>query len=132
MPALLPLATVLASALAATGAGPRSSPDATQHARLAACAAEALRPLVGPDGVKRAWPEIDALPSALGGDGRTVISGTLLSDEGLTADGFRHTLYVDHAAGAAYVVEDGGFAGLRRVYGPLPLPRCAASTSTGH
>jgi hypothetical protein len=129
-PAIIPMAMALAAAAGAGGAAPAPSPaDLSPRARFVECAAATLRPHVGPEGIKRAWPEVAALPASLDGGGRAVVGGTLISDEGLVADGFRHTLHVDHAAGAAYIVEDGGFAGQRRVYGPLPLPGCEPPAS---
>ena len=47
-----------------------------------------------------------------------------LSDTGQVADGYAHFLHIDERARAVYVIEQGGFAGTTKVYGPLPLPRC--------
>jgi hypothetical protein len=57
-------------------------------------------------------------------------TGTPLSDTGAVADGYQQFLHVDTGARAVYVVEQGGFAGTFKVYGPLPLPRCAAGADT--
>ncbi|MCH6484452.1 hypothetical protein MMG85_12895 [Pseudoxanthomonas sp. LH2527] len=43
----------------------------------------------------------------------------------MVADGYQQFLHVDGEARAVYVVEQGGFAGTTKVYGPLPLPQCA-------
>ena len=90
---------------------------AVQPLAVAACTAERLRPFVGPTGIRQSWPVVAELPDHLA-------DGHLLSDQGLVADGYMQTLHVDVAAQAAFVVQQGGFAGLRTVYGPLPVSSC--------
>lgn len=88
---------------------------------LTACVAERLRPFVGPYGVRQAWPVMATPPAELH---HTL--GTPLSDTGMVADGYQQFLHVDAQARTVHVVEQGGFAGTFKVYGPLPLPRCSS------
>lgn len=44
-----------------------------------------------------------------------------LSTSGIVSDGFNHDLLLDRSLGLAYVFETGGFAGVRKWYGPLTL-----------
>ena len=53
-----------------------------------------------------------------------------LSDTGQVADGYAHFLHIDERARAVYVIEQGGFAGTTKAYGPLPLPRCTPAAET--
>ena len=85
-----------------------------------ACAVERLAPFAGPFGIRQAWP-IVAAPSL---DLLTTM-GTPIPHSGLVADGYQHTVHVDPQARTVHIVEQGGFAGTTRVYGPLPLPSCA-------
>lgn len=73
-------------------------------------------------GVRQPWPVASELPPHL-----ATGFGELLSDAGLVADGYMQTLHVDASALTAYVVQQGGFAGTRTVYGPLPVAACSAS-----
>lgn len=91
-----------------------------------ACALQRLKPFVGPYGIQQAWPVAEALPA-----GYEHALGTLLSDTGIIADGYQQFLHVDAGARAVYVVEQGGFAGTRKVFGPLPLPRCTQDPRAG-
>lgn len=93
---------------------------------VTACAARRLKPFVGPYGVQQAWPVMASPPAGL-----HHTMGTPLSDTGMIADGYQQFLHVDTAARAVYVVEQGGFAGTFKVYGPLPLPQCAPGADTG-
>lgn len=93
---------------------------------VTACVAERIRPFVGPYGVQQAWPTIAPPPEAL-----QHTLGTPLSDTGMVADGYRHTLHADTEARTVYVVEQGGFAGTVKVYGPLPLPQCRLRSGDG-
>lgn len=92
---------------------------------VTACAVGRLKPFVGPYGVQQAWPVMASPPAGL-----HHTTGTPLSDTGAVADGYQQFLHVDTGARAVYVVEQGGFAGTFKVYGPLPLPRCAAGADT--
>ncbi|MBA3930540.1 MAG: hypothetical protein C0521_13215 [Xanthomonas sp.] len=82
------------------------------------CALWRLRPFVGPYGVQQAWPIVEN-PQAL-----MFAQERPLSDSGQVADGYAHFVHIDVAARAVYVIEQGGFAGTTKVFGPLPLPRC--------
>ena len=92
---------------------------------VTACAARRLKPFVGPYGVQQAWPVMASPPAGL-----HHTMGTPLSDTGMIADGYQQFLHVDTAARAVYVVEQGGFAGTFKVYGPLPLPQCPSGVDT--
>lgn len=96
-----------------------SATDAAEPPSLLACTAQRLRPFAGPTGVHQSWPVIQELPSHLANG-----PGALLSDQGNIADGYSQTLHVDTASRAAYVVQQGGFAGFRTIYGPLPVASC--------
>jgi hypothetical protein len=87
---------------------------------IASCTAARLRPFVGPMGVRQPWPVAQELPNHLASS-----FGELLSDQGMVADGFMQTLHVDSSAHSAYVVQQGGFAGFRTIYGPLPVAACS-------
>ena len=84
------------------------------------CVARRLKPFVSPYGIQQPWPVSAALPA-----GQQDAMGALLSDNGIIADGYQQFLHVDEVARTVHVVEQGGFAGTTKVYGPLPLPRCA-------
>lgn len=106
----MPLSLAFALALTAT-----PSP-----ADLARCTADRLRRFASPMGISQPWPRDDALATERG-----VYEGsTLLSDSDAVADGYRQTLHVDAAARRAWVIEQGGYAGTVRVYGPLPVASC--------
>lgn len=84
-----------------------------------ACVAQRLRPFVSPYGIRQAWPVMATPPPHL-----LDTLGPPLSDMGHIADGYQQFLHIDMQARAVYVVEQGGFAGTTKVFGPLPLPRC--------
>ena len=86
---------------------------------LTACVASRLTPFVSPYGINQAWPVMTDGPGEL-----LHTPGILLSDMGDIADGYQHVLHIDTGARAVYVVQQGGFAGTTKIYGPLPLPRC--------
>jgi hypothetical protein len=118
MPSTLML---LALSALAGDAAPLDRP--TRPATTAAvieCVARRLKPFVSPYGIQQAWPVSAALPAS---QQRTL--GALLSDNGNVADGYQQFLHVDDAARTVHVVQQGGFAGTTKVYGPLPLPHCA-------
>lgn len=104
----------------ASAASPTSGPSHRDDVR--ACTAARLRPYMSPYGLRQPWPRLAELPAALVDD-----AGEVLGDMGHVSDGYRQTLHVDGKARAAYVLEQGGFAGSVRVYGPLPVAACAAS-----
>ena len=108
-----PLFLVLALAAEPTVSAPES-------ASVTTCTAERLRKFVGPTGVHQSWPVAAELPGHLANG-----LGELLSDQGMVADGYMQTLHVDVRARAAYVVQQGGFAGFRTIYGPLPVAACS-------
>ena len=88
---------------------------------VVACTAQRLRAFVDPTGVHQTWPMSAELPDQAN-------LALALSDQGIVADGYMHTLHVDRAARAAYVVQQGGFAGFRTIYGPLPVAACAEAS----
>jgi hypothetical protein len=87
---------------------------------LVTCTAQRLKKFVGPFGVRQAWPVVAQLPPQHAGQ-----VGELLSDQGNVEDGYMQSFHVDTHAKAAYVVQQGGFAGMQTVYGPLPVSACA-------
>jgi hypothetical protein len=91
----------------------------------AACAVQRLKPFVSPYGIQQAWPVMASPPPEL-----LHTLGTPLADMGHIADGYQQFLHIDEPARAVYVVEQGGFAGTTKVYGPLPLPRCTTAPPT--
>jgi hypothetical protein len=88
---------------------------------LVACTAQRLKHFVGPLGVRQAWPTVDELPPVHGRHFEE-----LLSDQGVVSDGYMQRLIVDTGSKVAYVVQQGGFAGVQTVYGPLPVGACVA------
>lgn len=105
-----------------------AAPPATPLPRddaITACAVQRLKPFVSPYGIRQAWPVMTSPPPEL-----MQTLGTPLADMGHIADGYQQFLHIDRQARAVYVVEQGGFAGTTKVYGPLPLPRCAPAAET--
>jgi hypothetical protein len=92
---------------------------------VADCVARRLKPFVSPYGLQQAWPVVASPPPEW-----LHALGTPLAETGHLADGYQQFLHIDVAARAVYVVEQGGFAGTTKVYGPLPLPRCMPGTET--
>jgi len=88
-----------------------------------ACVAQRLKPFVSPYGIQQAWPVMASPPADV-----LDSLGAPLADMGQVADGYQQFVHVDTRARAVYVVEQGGFAGTTKVFGPLPLPRCAPDT----
>lgn len=107
---------------AGTSSAASPQPPPVESDGTTACAIQRLLPFVGPYGIRQAWPVADALPAK-----HEHALGVLLSDTGHVADGYQQFLHVDADAREVYVVQQGGFAGMRKVYGPLPLPRCDAA-----
>ncbi|WP_313929412.1 hypothetical protein [Pseudoxanthomonas sp.] len=89
------------------------------------CARWRLKPFVNPYGIQQVWPLVEAPSQEL-----MLAQERPLSDTGQVADGYAHFVHIDAAARAVYVIEQGGFAGTTKVYGPLPLPRCTPSIET--
>ncbi|WP_334178459.1 hypothetical protein [Pseudoxanthomonas sp.] len=110
-----PLVLLLALASAPDPDMPHSIPDNTT-----ACVVQRLKPFMSPYGIRQAWPVMASPPPEL-----LNTLGSPMSDMGHIADGYQQFLHVDAQARAVYVVEQGGFAGTTKVFGPLPLPRCA-------
>ncbi len=54
----------------------------------------------------------------------------LLNDVGKIRDGYRHFLYVSANEKEVYIVQMGGIAGLRKVFGPLKPDACADLTKS--
>jgi hypothetical protein len=106
---------------------PQDGHDAPAPATVsvADCAVQRLKPFVSPYGIRQAWPVMASPPPEL-----MQTLGTPLADMGHIADGYQQFLHIDRQARAVYVVEQGGFAGTTKVYGPLPLPRCAPAAET--
>ncbi|MBD9480441.1 hypothetical protein [Pseudoxanthomonas sp. PXM02] len=106
---------------------PQDGQDATTPAvvSVADCAVQRLKPFVSPYGIQQAWPVMASPPPEF-----LHTLGTPLSDMGHIADGYQQFLHIDEPARAVYVVEQGGFAGTTKVYGPLPLPRCMTAPPT--
>jgi hypothetical protein len=85
------------------------------------CEARKLALAVSAYGAPEDWKAIDALPDALKDQ-----VGERLNDTGHVADGYAHDLVVDRTSGLGYVVQTGGFAGTRKVFGPFAIDGCAA------
>lgn len=117
-----PLVLLLALASAATD---QQAPPVLRDDDATACVIQRLKPFVSPYGIQQAWPVMASPPFEL-----LHTLGTPLSDMGHIADGYQQFLHVDARARAVYVVEQGGFAGTTKVFGPLPLPRCTAPDTT--
>ena len=68
-------------------------------------------------GPKRAFPVASATPPQ-----NELLAAVLLPASGpRVSDGYNYMLLVHGPSNAAFVVQLGGFASLRKVYGPLPL-----------
>ncbi|MFT3670181.1 MAG: hypothetical protein QM795_16765 [Pseudoxanthomonas sp.] len=104
---------------------PLAPPAAPTHDATIACAIARLKPFASPYGIQQAWPKMHDWPREL-----QQSLGTPLSDMGHVADGYQQLVHVDARASAVYVVEQGGFMGTTKVYGPLPLPRCTTPPPT--
>ncbi len=113
---------LMALTLASGDEAPRVVPDADATAD---CVARRLKPFVSPYGIQQAWPVMASPPPEL-----LNTMGSPLSDMGHIADGYQQFLHIEAAARAVYVIEQGGFAGTTKVYGPLPLPRCTPAVET--
>lgn len=109
-------ACVLLAQAAAASATPPAPPA---DGGAIACVVARLKPFVSPYGIRQAWPVMASPPPEL-----LNVIGTPVSDMGYIADGYQQFLHIDTQARAVYVVEQGGFAGTTKVFGPLPLPRC--------
>lgn len=120
VPSLLLVLSALSAAAAAPPAILVLDDLATTGDPATACAVARLKPFVSPYGIRQRWPVATALPAS-----HENALGTLLSGTGPVADGYRQVLHIDRQARAVYLVEEGGFAGTRKVFGPLPLPQCA-------
>lgn len=103
--------------------GGGTAPAVDSSAALISCTAQRLKPFVDPLGIKQSWPVAEELSPQFQNS-----FGMLISDQGAVADGYMHTLHVDLRERKAYVVEQGGFAGRMKVYGPLPVALCAATS----
>lgn len=86
------------------------------------CVTGRLKPFMSPYGIQQAWPVMASPPPEF-----LHTLGAPLADMGHIADGYQQFLHIDEPARAVYVIEQGGFAGTTKVYGPLPLPRCTPS-----
>lgn len=71
-------------------------------------------------GLTKALPLADPAPQLDPG-----IKLHLLNELGKIRDGYRHFLYVSANEKEVYIVQTGGLAGLRKVFGPLKLDACA-------
>ena len=116
------LATVLYGSLGVT-----APPAATTFEdSMVSCTAQRLSHFVGPFGVMQSWPVATHLPEFWGDE-----PGVLLSDSGDVMDGDTHHLHVKPESRSAYVVQQGGFSGSQKVFGPLPVASCAPRSRRG-
>ena len=109
----------LALLLAMAPASDQEAQPVPRNDAATVCVTQRLKPFVSPYGIQQAWPVMAAPPPEL-----LNTLGTPLADMGHIADGYQQFLHIDMQARAVYVVEQGGFAGTTKVFGPLPLPRC--------
>lgn len=118
---------LLILALATFQAPPPATPGESPVPTLS-CSTRYFQRLVNAYGTPQGWQENTQVDAAVADQ-----AGELLNDTGVVADGFRHTLVVDKIDGRyGYVIQVGGFAGMRRVFGPFPLRGCApAAGATG-
>ncbi|MBI2309230.1 MAG: hypothetical protein HYU78_18215 [Rhodocyclales bacterium] len=118
-PGALPLFAVLI-AVAGTVSSPAEA--AEQHVLI-----ERFAKCVGPTGLRRELPPAAEYPA------RSASSQVIeLSAPGIVADGYAHTLILDEAEGVAFIVQTGGIAGTRAVFGPLSVERgCADLPAEG-
>ena len=116
---LLPV-VIASGLLSATTAAASPVPLMIVPDRTTSCALERLKPFVSPYGIRQAWPVMDRIPKELDRLGL----GTRMSDMGDLADGYQQFIHTDLETRTVYILEQGGFAGTTKVYGPLPLPHC--------
>lgn len=114
------MSLLLAAALAQAPANPPPSAPTEEH-----CAIAHFRNLVGPFGPPRSWRATIDYPKEL-----LSSPGFRISDSGVVSDGYMHWLYLDEAAGRAYVSSIGGLTGHRRIYGPFPIPACSTDATS--
>ena len=111
---------ILLSSVLAVGLALIACPaEAASPNPVVACNAQRLSHFVSPYGIAQPWPVADELPERWSND-----PGLLLSSYGSVMDGYEQRLYVDVEIQSAYVVEQGGIAGTRKIYGPLPVASC--------
>jgi len=86
------------------------------------CAAAYLGKLVSPTGAPDSWALSKIKYSAI-----EKLPREQISDSGTTLDGYSHWLYSEKNKKTVYVVQIGGIAGTRHVYGPFPEAQCKAN-----
>ena len=110
---LLVLLTMLATACVShqTVVPPTLGEPSPAHAPLVATFAECVSAL----GPVRELPIAEAIPA----ENNAVGELTLLSSPGVVLDGYYHWLRIQRVSRLVYIVQVGGFAGARTVFGPF-------------
>jgi hypothetical protein len=112
-----------AAALACTVASAQLVEPRTANERaLVESVAKALSSCFTTLGPRRAFPVVSATPPQ-----GELLAAVLLHASGPSVrDGYNYMLLLHGPSNAAFVVQLGGFASLRKVYGPLPLDTVCA------
>ena len=111
---------------AANAQRPATSPDSPLDAWMQSLE-QKFAPCVGPLGSRVGMPT-----TSMTLNDADVIARIELARPGVVSDGYRSTLLVHGPTHAGYIVQIGGFAGTKTVYGPLSLATgCAGLPSRG-
>jgi hypothetical protein len=102
------------------------APTSSKADDTATCTSRRLAKFVGPLGVDQPWPTVESLPSDAELSQPIVLAD---ANDARIADGFIVTLQVSAKTNSAYVISRGGFAGLQKIFGPLPVASCRHPTS---
>jgi len=111
------IAKFVASALAALSlAGCSNLPAGSARPTTDEALVARFRPCVGPTGTPRRLPPLPA-------EAEAAFTGPvlLLSTAGMVADGYDHSLRLDAERGRGIIVQTGGYANQRSVFGPFDL-----------
>ena len=117
---------VLMLVVASSAVAPSQAPTSSSADDLATCTSRRLANFVGPLGVDQHWPTVESLPPDAELSQPAVLADA--NDAGIS-DGFIVTLQVSAKTNSAYVISRGGFAGLQKIFGPLPVASCSQPAS---
>ncbi|MBS0224919.1 MAG: hypothetical protein JSS25_01080 [Proteobacteria bacterium] len=116
------IASIALYALLAAQSTKTSNQSSPAKSKSLSCAAAYLGRLVSPTGAPDSWVLSKAKYSAI-----EKLPREKISDSGTTLDGYSHWLYLAKDKQTVYVVQIGGIAGTRHVYGPFPAAQCKAN-----
>ncbi|MBI3713610.1 MAG: hypothetical protein HY253_11720 [Burkholderiales bacterium] len=114
---MLRLSVLLAGAISMPS---QAQNDANKAAEAEHHLVKHFQACVSPVGLTKDLPLADPVPQL-----DPTIKLHLLNEVGKIRDGYRHFLYVSPNEKEVYIVQMGGIAGLRKVFGPLKSDACA-------